>query len=128
MELMTKYLLLPTINAVKPDILKLNAAITLSNTPVFDFKDIDTRQLESHIQCPNRNVVRMLLKALAYEKQDELLPDCWEIEYIFPQKWQTNYFPDVPDVTIKEKLEHIGNKLPFEKRLNIVAGNGYFGK
>ena len=29
---------------------------------------------------------------------------------------------------IKEKLEHIGNKLPFEKRLNIVAGNGYFGK
>lgn len=128
MELMTKYLLLPTINAVKPDILKLNAAITLSNTPVFDFKDIDTRQLESHIQCPNRNVVRMLLKALAYEKQDELLPDCWEIEHIFPQKWQTNYFLDVPDVTIKEKLEHIGNKLPFEKRLNIVAGNGYFGK
>lgn len=70
----------------------------------------------------------MLLKALAYEKQDELLPDCWEIEHIFPQKWQTNYFLDVPDVTIKEKLEHIGNKLPFEKRLNIVAGNGYFGK
>lgn len=128
MELMTKYLLLPTINAVKPDILKLNAAITLSDTPVFDFKDIDTRQLESHIQCPNRNAVRMLLKALAYEKQDELLPDCWEIEHIFPQKWQTNYFLDVPDVTIKEKLEHIGNKLPFEKRLNIVAGNGYFGK
>ena len=128
MELMTKYLLLPTINAVKPDILKLNAAITLSSTPVFDFKDIDTRQLESHIQFPNRNVVRMLLKTLAYEKQDELLPDCWEIEHILPQKWQTNYFLDVPDVTIKEKLEHIGNKLPFEKRLNIVAGNGYFGK
>ena len=30
--------------------------------------------------------------------------------------------------TIKEKIEHIGNKLPFEKKLNIVAGNGYFGK
>ena len=29
---------------------------------------------------------------------------------------------------IKDKIEHIGNKLPFEKRLNIVAGNGYFGK
>lgn len=47
---------------------------------------------------------------------------------IFPQKWQTNYFPDEPDATIKEKIEHIGNKLPFEKKLNIVAGNGYFGK
>ena len=33
-----------------------------------------------------------------------------------------------PDATIKEKIEHIGNKLPFEKKLNIVAGNGYVGK
>ncbi|MCQ2513981.1 MAG: HNH endonuclease family protein [Ruminococcus sp.] len=70
----------------------------------------------------------MLLKTLAYEQQDELLPAKWEIEHIFPQKWQTNYFPDESDATIKEKIEHIGNKLPFEKKLNIVAGNGYFGK
>ena len=128
MELMTKYLLIPTINAVKPDILKLNSAIVSSDTPTFDFKDIDTSQLEARIQNPNRNVVRMLLKSLAYEQQDELLPARWEIEHIFPQKWQTNYFPDVPDAVIKEKIEHIGNKLPFEKRLNIVAVNGYFGK
>lgn len=128
MELMTKYLLIPTINAVKPDILKLNSAIVSSDTPTFDFKDIDTSQLEARIQNPNRNVVRMLLKSLAYEQQDELLPARWEIEHIFPQKWQTNYFPDVPDAVIKKKIEHIGNKLPFEKRLNIVAGNGYFGK
>lgn len=128
MELMTKYLLIPTINAVKPDILKLNSAIVSSDTPTFDFKNIDTSQLEVRIQNPNRNVVRMLLKSLAYEQQDELLPVRWEIEHIFPQKWQTNYFTNVPDATIKEKIEHIGNKLPFEKKLNIVAGNGYFGK
>lgn len=127
-ELMTKYILIPTINAVKPDILKLNSAIIASSTPKFDFKEIDTSQLEVHIQNPNRNVVRMLLKTLAYEQQDSLLPSKWEIEHIFPQKWQTNYFPDVPDNIIKEKIEHIGNKLPFEKKLNIVAGNGYFGK
>lgn len=128
MELMTKYLLIPTINAVKPDILKLNSAIVSSDVPKFDFKYIDTSQLEARIQNPNRNVVRMVLKSLAYEQQDELLPDRWEIEHIFPQKWQTNYFPDVSVATIKEKIEHIGNKLPFEKKLNIVAGNGYFGK
>lgn len=29
---------------------------------------------------------------------------------------------------VKWEIEHIGNKLPFEKKLNIVAGNGYFGK
>lgn len=128
MELMTKYLLIPTINAVKPDILKLNSAIIASSTPKFDFKEIDASQLEARIQNPNRNIVRMLLKTLAYEQQDTLLPSKWEIEHIFPQKWQTNYFPDVPDSIIKEKIEHIGNKLPFEKKLNIVAGNGYFGK
>lgn len=128
MELMTKYLLIPTINAVKPDILKLNSAIVSSDKPVFDFKDLDTSQLETRIQNPNRNVVRMLLKTLAYQQQDRLLPERWKIEHIFPQKWQANYFPDVSDATIKEKIEHIGNKLPFEKKLNIVAGNGYFGK
>ena len=128
MELMTKYILAPTINAVKQDILKLNSKIIYSDTPSFDFKEIDTSRLEAEIKNPNRNVVRMLLKTLAYEEQDDLLPSRWEIEHIFPQKWQTNYFPNIPEETIKDKIEHIGNKLPFEKKLNIVAGNGYFGK
>ncbi|WP_293828871.1 DUF262 domain-containing HNH endonuclease family protein [uncultured Phascolarctobacterium sp.] len=128
MELMTKYLMTPTINAVKPDILKLNSAIVVSIVPAFEFKVIDMPQLEPYIQNPNRNTVRMLLKTLAYEHQDDLLPAKWEIEHIFPQKWQTNYFPKESDSTIKEKIEHIGNKLPFEKKLNIVAGNGYFKK
>lgn len=128
MELMTKYLMMPTINAVKPDILKLNSAIVDSDVPVFEFKNMDFAQLEPYIQNPNRNAVRMLLKMLAYEHQDELLPAKWEIEHIFPQKWQTNYFPDTSDTVVKEKIEHIGNKLPFEKKLNIVAGNGYFKK
>lgn len=127
-ELMTKYILVPTINAVKQDILKLNSAIITSSTPKFDFKELDISQFEARIQNPNRNVVRMLLKTLAYEQQDTLLPSKWEIEHIFPQKWQTNYFSDVPDRIIKEKIEHIGNKLPFEKKLNIIAGNGYFSK
>lgn len=128
MELMTKYLMMPTINAVKPDILKLNSAIVSSNIPIFEFKTVDVTQLEPYIHNPNRNAVRMMLKTLAYEHQDDLLPTKWEIEHIFPQKWQTNYFPKESDSTIKEKIEHIGNKLPFEKKLNIVAGNGYFSK
>lgn len=127
-ELMTKYILIPTINAVKGDILKLNSAIVVSDIPKFDFKELDQAQLEAGIQNPHRNVVRMLLKTLAYKYQDSLLPSKWEIEHIFPQKWQTNYFIDESDNKIREKIEHIGNKLPFEKKLNIIAGNGYFAK
>ena len=127
-ELMTKYILIPTINAVKGDILKLNSAIVVSDIPKFDFKELDQAQLEAGIQNPHRNVVRMLLKTLAYKYQDSLLPSKWEIEHIFPQKWQTNYFIDESDNKIREKIEHMGNKLPFEKKLNIIAGNGYFAK
>lgn len=127
-ELLTKYLMVPTINAVKADILKLNVEIVFSSTPKFDFRIIDMSQLDDHIKNPHRNAVRMLLKIMAYDKQDTLLPDRWEVEHIFPQKWQTNYFPNTSDDVVREKIEHIGNKLPFEKRLNIVAGNGYFKK
>lgn len=127
-ELMSKYLVVSNISAVKADILKLNAAIIDTTIPEFVFKEIDFTQLETYIQNPNRNVVRMLLKTLAYEHQETLLPSKWEIEHIFPQKWQTNYFIEESESLIKEKIEHIGNKIPFEKKLNIVAGNSYFEK
>ena len=128
--LMTRYLIAPTINAVKADILKLDVEVTLATLPRFTFRDIDLAQLPANIKSPNRNAVRMMLKVIAYmdEKQEGLLPPSWEIEHIFPQRWQSNYFTNIPDDVIKDKIEHIGNKLPFEKRLNIVAGNGYFGK
>lgn len=128
LELLTKYLITPTINAVKSDILKLNVEIIASARPKFEFKEIDDKQLEGRIRIPHRNAVRMLLKILAYEKQDSLLPDKWEIEHILPQKWQAAYFMNDSEETIKERIEHIGNKLPFEKKLNIIAGNGYFDK
>ena len=128
LELLTKYLITPTINAVKSDILKLNVEIIASASPKFEFKEIDDKQLEGRIRIPHRNAVRMLLKILAYEKQDSLLPDKWEIEHILPQKWQAAYFMNDSEETIKERIEHIGNKLPFEKKLNIIAGNGYFDK
>ena len=128
LELLTKYLTTPTINAVKSDILKLNVEIINSDHPNFDFKDIDIVRIKDSIKTPHRNAVRMLLKVLAYDCQDELLPEKWEIEHIFPQKWQDSYFVNANDDMVREKIEHIGNKTPFEKRLNIIAGNGYFDK
>lgn len=127
-ELMVKYLTTPTVNAVKADILKLDSAIVTSEQPVFEVKGISLPQISEYIKTPHRSIVRMLLKILAYEKQDSMLPSQWEIEHIFPQKWQSNYFPTESTAEIKEKIEHIGNKLPFEKKLNIIAGNGYFSK
>ncbi len=127
-ELMTRFLLFPTINAVKGDIMKLDAKIINDPCPEFDFREIDKSLLESKIRVPHRNIVRMLLKSYAYNHQEQLLPENWQIEHILPQKWQTSFFPNNDPKNVNEMIEHIGNKTPFERKLNIVASNGYFKK
>ena len=127
-ELMTRFLLFPTINAVKSDIMKLDAKIINDPHPDFGFRGIDRSLLEEKIRIPHRNIVRMLLKSYAYNHQEQLLPDNWQIEHILPQKWQSSFFPETASEKVNEMIEHIGNKTPFERKLNIVASNGYFKK
>ncbi|EAF2257327.1 DUF1524 domain-containing protein [Listeria monocytogenes] len=126
--LSARYIVTPTINAVKRGILNLNAEIINSPTPKFDFNEINEKELKEKIKNAHRNTVRMILKILAYQHQKELLPEKWEIEHILPQKWQSSYFPNTSEKEVKELVEHIGNKIPFEKKLNIIASNGYFAK
>ena len=129
-ELLKKYIESPTINAVKSNILKLNAEIKNSDKPVFDFKSLSEDEIKEKIKIPHRNAVRMLLKTLAYDYdiQDELLPEKWEIEHILPVKWENSYDLRENEKIAKEKIEHLGNKTPFEKKLNIIATNNYFSK
>ncbi|PEQ91761.1 hypothetical protein CN481_15855 [Bacillus sp. AFS006103] len=126
--LAARYIVTPTINAVKRGILNLNSEIINSPMPTFDFATVDEQELKGKIKTAHRNTVRMILKILAYQSQEELLPEKWEIEHILPQKWQSSYFPSNSDREVKELVEHIGNKIPFEKKLNIIASNGYFKK
>lgn len=122
------YIVTPTINAVKRGILNLNSEIIKSSSPIFDFSKVNEQELKEKIKLAHRYTVRMILKILAYQSQEELLPEKWEIEHILPQKWQSSYFPSNSDDEVKELVEHIGNKIPFEKKLNIIASNGYFKK
>ena len=139
--LITRFLEQPTISAVKGDIMKLNAQIISTEHPDFyagfaafdpaDEFEAQNEKLKTDncIIMPHRRVERMLLKLLAYETQgqDALLPVTWDIEHIFPQTWDTKYYTfDKKEAGIK--LEHIGNKLPLEKKLNISASNNYFDK
>ena len=139
--LLTRYLEVPTINAVKVDILKLNVQIINNSHPEF-YAGFEEKKLEDEyavnaekartdklIIAPHRNMVRMLLKVLAYQEdaQTDLLPGYWEIEHIFPQTWDSKYYT-LNEEEANEKLEHLGNKLPLEKKLNISASNNYFAK
>ena len=139
--LLTRFLEQPTISAVKGDILKLNAQIINTYHPVFaaGFEEKKTEdeyeqqaekvRTDNLLTRPNKKVERMMLKLLAYQddKQTDMLPGYWEIEHIFPQTWDTKYFTLDADEA-NDKLEHIGNKLPLEKKLNISASNNYFDK
>lgn len=129
---LTRYLETPTINAIKSDIFKLDAAIIGNPEPEF-FAGFKNPAPESGanplIITPPRTMVRMLLKVIAYndDRQDSLLPDKWEIEHIFPQKWDNAFFTLNSEET-EAKLEHLGNKLPLEKPMNIRASNNYFDR
>lgn len=127
-ELLKKYIEIPTITAVKSNILKLNVEIINTDKPIFDFKSLSEDDIREKIKMPHRNVVRMLLKTLAYEVQDKLLPEKWEIEHILPVKWENSYDLRENEEVVREKIEHLGNKTPFEKKLNIIATNNYFVK
>ncbi|MEF2903513.1 MAG: DUF262 domain-containing HNH endonuclease family protein [Dialister invisus] len=123
------YIVSPTINSVKTSILNLNSSILHDEVLNFEFRNVTEDELKNGIKHLHRNAVRMLLKLLAYniEEQKELLPYNWEIEHILPLKWQPSYFNSNGD-EVNELIETIGNKIPFEKRLNIIASNGYFSK
>ena len=129
-NLCSRYIVSPTVNTVKQNILNLNKEIIDNERPRIEFKEIDNNEVREKLRNPHKNVIRMLLKLLAYDNknQTELLPDKWEIEHILPRKWQESYFPDASEKEVNDTIEHLGNRIPFEKRLNIIASNGYFTK
>lgn len=132
LELIIRYIEYSTIYGIKNSVLKLDIGILSSQTPEISFaREKRIPDISADIIVPNnQKVLRMLLAVLAYQHpgQKDLLPDNWEIEHILPRKYQNNYFTDIPDAKVKEKLEHIGNKVAAEKKTNISAGNGYFAK
>ncbi|WPC18325.1 DUF262 domain-containing HNH endonuclease family protein [Pediococcus inopinatus] len=125
--LIGRFIVLPTVNAIKAGIVALNANIFLTNKPIYN-PEVDEEVLADKAKNPHYRIVPSILKFLAYQdnRQKELLPEHWEIEHILPKKWQQNNLFGFDKQAVEPFLDHIGNKLPFEKSLNISAGNGYF--
>ena len=69
----------------------------------------------------------LLLNSYLFDNSTPLLQEIMEVEHIFPQKWDATYFTWT-DEDAKKYIDKIGNKIPFEKKLNIKASNGFFSK
>lgn len=69
----------------------------------------------------------LLLNSYLFDVSTPLLPENIDVEHIFPQKWDDAYFT-WSEAEAKNYIDKIGNKIPFEKKLNIKASNGFYSK
>jgi len=127
--LLVKFVQKPTVNAIKDDIYL--ACCDIMQTGVLHFSlQLEETFKTSLLLSTNFKTAKSLILLNAYlnNKQEKLIPSQFEIEHIFPRVWQqANYNGwDKSDADIY--LEKFGNKAPIEKKINIQAGNGYFGK
>ncbi|MFQ9317266.1 DUF262 domain-containing protein [Dysgonomonas mossii] len=127
--LFAKFIESPTVNAIKDDI--YSGCISIHDVNKLTFKYTLNEELISQLidNHSSSRLSRALLLLAAYlnSNQNVLISDTFDIEHIFPKKWQdTNYNGwNIDDA--QEYLDRLGNKIVFEKKLNIQAGNGYFG-
>ena len=134
-ELLRNYVETRSVNSIKGAVLRLDSRLVKTMHPSFDFSRVDCRSevWKQGIVKPNKSeVTRMILSMLSYDDVDQLdvLPQGWEIEHVFPKKWQKAY-PGISGFTeerIKETINQIGNIIPLPKKQNIQASNGYYGK
>lgn len=122
--LYARFLEKPTITAVKDKIYKA-CALIYNNTNKKD----DPLRCEMNTGDDNfRNILRNsynwriskgLLLVHAYQEENQKLIKSFEVEHIFPKKWQDTNYNGWKIENASEYLERFGNKVVIEKKINI---------
>jgi hypothetical protein len=128
--LFSKFIISPTINTIRDEIYNAYITIYKKNSPKFkiDFSIDNVKQRLLEYTSPKLTKALLLLDAYLNKKQKELIIINFQIEHIFPKKWQNTNYKGWSEEDAENYLELYGNKVIFEQKLNILAGNGYFGK
>lgn len=127
--LFVKFIDKPSVNAIKDDIYSSCIGIFESNELKFKFEynpDYIHQKLD---EFGSSRISRGLLLLHAYlnEDQSEMISERFDIEHIFPKRWQDSNYNGWNKTDAEIYLDRFGNKIVLEKKLNIQAGNGYFG-
>lgn len=127
--LFAKFIDQPSVNAIKDDI--YNSCISLNTNNELQYKfslneELLNQQIDGH---SSSRISRALLLLYAYLNpiQTGLISSTFDIEHIFPKKWQDTNYNGWTKSDSDLFLDRFGNKIVLEKKLNIQAGNGYFG-
>jgi uncharacterized protein with ParB-like and HNH nuclease domain len=125
--LFTKFIEKQTVNAIKDDIYQYGIDIYTNNSFKINLPETSPNNISTSVSFKIAKSI-ILLSAYLKESQSELIPDNFEIEHIFPKKWQDTNYNGWNKKDADDYLEKFGNKVAIEKKVNIQAGNGYFGK
>lgn len=127
--LFVKFIEKPTVNAIKDDVFNAYISLENNNKLKFDysFNEILLKQQIESFSSSRISRALLLLDAYLNPKQESLIESNFDIEHIFPKKWQDTNYNGWEKKDAELYLEKFGNKIIFEKKLNIQAGNGYFG-
>ncbi|MCI6217011.1 MAG: DUF262 domain-containing HNH endonuclease family protein [Helicobacter sp.] len=128
--LFVQYVQTPSRNNIR--ILIFNAYVSLYKNGLLDF-GVDLQKYLSDETFKNlfferQKIFTAFVTLHLYLKYPDQEIINGEIEHIFPQKWQNTNYNGWNRADAKKYLEQIGNKMWLEKKINIQAGNGYFGK
>lgn len=125
-----KFIQKPTVNAIKDDIYAGCIAVFNNEAPNFSVNIQKENELKERIgSFFSSRLTRALILLHTYmnENQKEIVPETFDIEHIFPKKWQNTNYNGWENNDAVYYLDKFGNKVAIEKKLNIQAGNNYFG-
>lgn len=124
------FILQPNITAIKHKIVSICGTICnkgrIKNKNVIPtiFDDLieDIAQKRTKLLKP-----LLILHTYLYDSKQSLLQlKELDVEHILPTKWDKNTYPGWTSQNSDKKKESIGNKIPFEKKLNIRGSNNSF--
>ncbi|HBK23122.1 MAG TPA: hypothetical protein DDZ60_11630 [Planktothrix sp. UBA10369] len=119
----------PTVNKIKDSCYQFCIDI-FEGKPLTIITSIPPEFSTTLAQTVNYKIARAIILLHAYlnPNQIELIESNFEIEHIFPRVWQASNYNGWNQKDAKGYLERYGNKVAIGKKLNIQAGNGYFGQ
>jgi uncharacterized protein with ParB-like and HNH nuclease domain len=119
----------PTVNKIKDSCYQFCIDI-FEGKPLTIITSITPDFSTTLAQSVNYKIARAIILLHAYlnPNQIELIESNFEIEHIFPRAWQVSNYNGWNQKDAKSYLERYGNKVAIGKKLNIRAGNDYFGQ
>lgn len=125
--LFIKFLENPTVNAIKDPIFKSCIRIFNTGEANFSYPVIDFEQRMNALSNSKITKPMLLLHTYLYNEEQGRIDSTFQIEHIFPQRWNTTYFTWSNEEAMRY-INKFGNKIPLEWRLNIQASNGFYSK